>query len=129
MQRLNQREIDILDVLWKSDIPLTSTEIVNNGRGLTQSTVIAVLRKLLKSNLVEVSGITHSGKVLSRTYRPTNASKEILLQNFANEYAGFSKVISKSALCAAIMQVNRPELTKDEIYKLHTLLADFENSM
>ena len=129
MQRLNQREIDILDVLWKSDIPLTSTEIVNNGRGLTQSTVIAVLRKLLKSNLVEVSGITHSGKVLSRTYRPTNASKEILLQNFANESAIFSNVISKSALCAAIMQVNRPELTKDEIYKLHALLADFENSM
>ena len=77
MAQLNQRELDVLNILWKSEEPMTSTEIVNEMRGLTQSTVIAVLRKLLKDNLVEVCGVTHSGKVLSRTYRPTEASRAV----------------------------------------------------
>ena len=89
MTQMNPRELDVLNILWKSDEPMTSTDIVNEQKGLTQSTVIAVLRKLLKDELVEVSGVTHSGKVLSRTYRPTEASREIILENFQNDYRNF----------------------------------------
>ena len=81
---LNPRELDVLNILWKSDQPMMATDIVNAGEGLTQSTVTAVLRKLLRANLVEVAGVTHSGKVLSRTYRPTEASREAILQNFSD---------------------------------------------
>ena len=55
---LNTRELDILNILWNSGVPMTSSDIVNAGRGLSQSTVQAVLRKLLNANLVKVSGIT-----------------------------------------------------------------------
>ena len=127
MSQLNPRELDVLNILWKTDEPMTSTDIVNEQRGLTQSTVIAVLRKLLKDDLVKVAGITHSGKVLSRTYRPTEASKQVIMDNFAGDYANFRNVISKSDLCAAILGIEQnPEQMKSELSKLREILADYE---
>ena len=130
MAQLNQRELDVLNILWKSEEPMTSTDIVNEMRGLTQSTVIAVLRKLLKDNLVEVCGVTHSGKVLSRTYRPTEASREVILNNFATDYANFRNVVSKSDICAAILHVEQsPEKMKVELEKLKRIIADYESKL
>lgn len=130
MAQLNQRELDVLNILWKSEDPMTSTDIVNEMRGLTQSTVIAVLRKLLKDELVEVCGVTHSGKVLSRTYRPTAASREVILNNFATDYANFRNVVSKSDICAAILHVEQsPDKMKDELEKLKKIIAEYESKI
>lgn len=130
MAQLNPRELDVLNILWKFNRDMTSTDIVNEQRGLTQSTVIAVLRKLLKDDLVEVAGVTHSGKVLSRTYRPTSGSKEVIKNNFTNEYANFKNVVSKSDLCAAILGVEQDkEEMKSEISKLKKVLATYEKKL
>lgn len=130
MAQLNQRELDVLNILWKSDEAMTSTDIVNEMKGLTQSTVIAVLRKLLKEELVEVCGVTHSGKVLSRTYRPTEASREVILNNFATDYANFRNVISKSDICAAILHVDEnPDKMRAELDKLKKIIADCESQI
>lgn len=130
MTQMNPRELDVLDILWKSDEPMMATDIVNAKTGLTQSTVTAVLRKLLNDNLVEVVGITHSGRVLSRTYRPTEASRDIILQDFTDSYNSFSNVINESTLCAAILTNNKaPEKAKAEIKKLKSLLSDYEKSL
>lgn len=127
MTQMNPRELDVLNILWKTDEPMTSTDIVNEQRGLTQSTVIAVLRKLLKDGLVEVAGVTHSGKVLSRTYRPTEASRDLILEYFQNDYRNFCNVIPKSTLCAAILEIDEDAAkSKEEIKKLKSFLADFE---
>lgn len=99
---LNIRELDVLNILWKNQAPMTSSEIVNAGKGLSQSTVQAVLRKLLNANLVKVSGITHSGNVLSRQYEPDESSKDCIMQHFIEEYQNFSKIITKEELIAAI---------------------------
>lgn len=130
MSQLNPRELDVLNILWKFNRDMTSTDIVNEQRGLTQSTVIAVLRKLLSEDLVEVAGVTHSGKVLSRTYRPTEASKEVIKNNFTGDYANFINVISKSDMCAAILGVPQGnEEMKAEISKLKKILADYEKKL
>lgn len=127
---MNPRELDVLNILWKSEEPMMATDIVNAKLGLTQSTVTAVLRKLLKEELVEVVGITHSGRVLSRTYRPTEASREVILKDFTENYNSFNNVISESAICAAILTVDKtPEKAKAEIKKLKSLLADYEKGL
>lgn len=127
MTQLNSREIDVLNILWKTNEPMTSTNIVNEQRGLTQSTVIAVLRKLLKDNLVEVAGVTHSGKVLSRTYRPTKKSRKIIMDNFVGAYENFINIIPKSDLCAAILEIEQnPDQMKSEVSKLKKILTDYE---
>ncbi len=124
---MNPRELDVLDILWKSDEPMMATDIVNAGHGLTQSTVTAVLRKLLKDKLVEVVGVTHSGKVLSRTYRPTMASREMILQNFTDTYGCFRNVISKSSLCSAILHSDYGAPTsKSEISELKEIITEYE---
>lgn len=130
MAQLNPRELDVLNILWKTGTPMTSTDIVNEMKGLTQSTVIAVLRKLLRDNLVEVCGVTHSGKVLSRTYCPTESSKNAIMNNFANDYASFRNVISESDLCAAILHVEQsPEKMKSELAKLKKIIKEYESKL
>lgn len=130
MAQLNPRELDVLNILWRSETAMTSTDIVNEMKGLTQSTVIAVLRKLLSDNLVEVCGVTHSGKVLSRTYRPTEASRKVIMESFASDYTSFRNVISKSDICAAILHVEQdPEQLKDELTKLKEIIAGCESNL
>ena len=102
---IHPRELEILNILWGSDKALTSMDIVDAGKGLSQSTVQAVLRKLLKDGLVEVGGITHSGNVLSRTYRPAEKSKEIVLQQFVEQYKGISNIVSREKVIKALEEV------------------------
>ena len=124
---MNPRELDVLNILWKADQPLMATDIVNAGKGLTQSTVTAVLRKLLREKLVEVVGVTHSGKVLSRTYRPSESSREIILQNFTDNYTSFRDIIPKSTLVAALLDANRtPEENKKDVAEMKSMLKEYE---
>lgn len=105
---LNQRELDVLNILWENhETPMTSSDIMYKMRGLTQSTVISVLRKLLKDNLVEVCGVTHSGKVLSRTYRPTEESKTELLNSFLELYGSFVAVIDPELMASKILEMKK----------------------
>ncbi len=105
MQTLNSRDLDVLNILHKTDEPMMATDIVNAAEGLTQSTVTAVLRKLLRDRLVEVVGIAHSGKVLSRTYRPTENAKKTIMEYFIGQYSMFKDVIKQEELQAAIKQI------------------------
>ena len=124
---LNTRELDILNILWNSGVPMTSSDIVNAGRGLSQSTVQAVLLKLLNANLVKVSGITHSGNVLSRQYEPEASSKNIILHQFLEDYRNFSNIISKEELLTSIVKLSEDsEKRKNEIKELKKVLANLE---
>ena len=124
---LNTRELDILNILWNSGVPMTSSDIVNAGRGLSQSTVQAVLRKLLNANLVKVSGITHSGNVLSRQQEPEASSKNIILHQFLEDYRNFSNIISKEELLTSIVKLSEDsEKRKNEIKELKKVLANLE---
>lgn len=130
MSRLSPRELDVLSILCNTDKPMTSAEIVNQQRELTQSTVIAVLRIFLKDELIEVTGATYSGKVLSRTYRITEKSKEVIMENFVSSYASFKNVVSKAELCASILRIKQsPDQMKSELSKLKEILDNYENTI
>lgn len=102
---MNQRELDVLNILWSTDDPMTAIDIVNKKKELTQSTVTAVIRKLLGDGLVETREVVHSGRVLARTYRPTEKSRTALLEYFIGQYSSFSKVISPEEICEAIKNI------------------------
>lgn len=127
MIKLNQRELDVLNILWNSNEPLIASAIVTESKAqLTQSTVTTVLRKLLEQDLVEVDSITHSGKVLSRAYRPTKRSKQYIVDHFTQSYQAFQNVISNAEMASAIMKISSPEHFEDEIAKLTKILEDYE---
>ncbi|MBQ9142627.1 MAG: BlaI/MecI/CopY family transcriptional regulator [Lachnospiraceae bacterium] len=73
---LTGRERDILSILWNSEKSLIASEVVTYREDLTINTVQAVLKKLLKRNLIEVDQIVYSGTVLSRSYKPTLTEAE-----------------------------------------------------
>lgn len=101
--------------------------IVNSGAELTQSTVQAVLRKLLANELVEVQGVTHSGNVLSRTFGPTAKSKDVLTEKFLQDYKSFRSIISMQTAVAGMFKLNDDESKKEkDIKDLEKLLADLK---
>lgn len=125
--KLNPRELEVLKILHESSRALTSTEIVNAGVGLTQSTVQAVLRKLLAAEMVDVQGVTHSGNVLSRTFGATEKSKEILTQKFLNDYRCFRTIISKKEAVAGMFEMDEDNSTRSQdIKEIEQLLADMK---
>ena len=125
--KLNPRELEVLKILHESERALTSTEIVNSGAELTQSTVQAVLRKLLANELVEVQGVTHSGNVLSRTFGPTAKSKTVLTEKFLQDYNSFRSLISMQTAVAGMFKLNDDESKKEkDIKDLEKLLADLK---
>ncbi len=124
---INPRELEILNILWNSEEPMTSSQIVNVGDMLSQSTVQTVLRKLLKAKLVEVTGVTYSGNVLSRTYKPSEASRDVILQKFVDDYNGFRNIISKETLVAAMLDTDGSEKERaSEIANLKNMLKEYE---
>ena len=125
--KLNPRELEVLKILFDNDRALTSTEIVKGGVELTQSTVQAVLRKLLVAELVEVQGVTHSGNVLSRTFGPTKKCREVLVQKFLDDYRAFRTIISKAEALAGMFAMDE-DLSRraEEIAEIEALLADLK---
>lgn len=103
---INQRELEILNILWRSPEPVMVTEIIDadETKNLTQSTVTAVIRKLLNSDLVEVCGVKHSGKVLSRTYKPTEKSRDIIVENILDMYRTIRHVVPPNELAKIIKE-------------------------
>ena len=125
--KLNPRELEVLKILHESERPLTSTEIVNSGAELTQSTVQAVLRKLLANELVEVQGVTHSGNVLSRTFGATEKSKDVLTEKFLQDYKSFRSIISMQTAVAGMLEMAPDEAKKEkDIKELEKLLSDLK---
>lgn len=124
---IHPRELEILNILWNSDVALTSSDIIEEGNRLSQSTVQAVLRKLLKDGLVQVEGVTHSGNVLSRTYKPTEASRDVITKQFVNNYSGIQNIVSKQSIFAAMLNMESDtEKRKAEIQDLKEMLNAFD---
>lgn len=116
--KLNPRELEVLKILHQSEKALTSTEIVNSGEELTQSTVQAVLRKLLANDLVEVQGVTHSGNVLSRTFGATKTSKEVLTGKFLDDLNNFRGIIDAESILAGMLEGQDDAKREAEIDRL-----------
>lgn len=124
---LNPRELEILNILWSSEVSMTSVDIIEQGHRLSQSTVQAVLRKLLKAGLVEVTGSTHSGNVLSRLFKPTEESREVIKNQFVESYTAIEHVVSKHSVIAAMLKNDTNEARRaKEIEEVKKMLEDMK---
>ena len=120
----NRRELEILNILYSSDQALTSAQIVRAGDGLTQSTVQAVIRKLMADDMIEEKGVTYSGNVLSRTFGVTERSREVLNQHFINYFRTYKSIIGLRALIEGILEMEEDETEKGEYIKILEELLD-----
>lgn len=78
LQKLSNRELEVMHLLWKSANPLIASEIVNIDKDLTVNTVHAALRNLLKKEYIRVSDVIINGTSLARSYEPIVTQGEYL---------------------------------------------------
>lgn len=123
--KLTNREYDILRILWASEEALTASGITERGNGLPINTVQAMLKKLLKRDLVHVDQIVYSGTVLSRAYRPSLSQEDFETKRYMDNMSRIQgDDFSCSQFVAAFLgqESNRQKVWK-EIDKLEALLA------
>ena len=127
---LTGRDMDILNILWKSDESLTASQIASSDQGLTINTVQAVIRKLLKEKLIKIDNIVYSGTVLCRSYCPTMSEDDFALSQFNCEYRKIQKRISKSTLVSALLGSEKnPDVIKNDISELQAMLDEYKEKL
>lgn len=80
--KINPKEQQILNILWKKNEPLTAKQICESDNKLVMSTVQSTLKKLMNKELVKVSDIVYSGTVLTRSYTFSVSKEEFILNQF-----------------------------------------------
>ncbi len=76
LQKITEREKDIMSVLWRTGETLTASAIAGNGDRLSINTVQVAVRNLLKKEYIEVADIVYSGTVLTRSYKPIVSAEQ-----------------------------------------------------
>lgn len=128
--RLTSTEIEILNILWRTGRGMTAIDIVDETDSLLLNTVFGAVRELVKNGMVENIGNLPCKKTSSRGYRPTEASREFILNKFISEYDGFQRAAAPADLCAAILCAeDDPERLTAELEKLKRLLDDCEREL
>lgn len=123
---LTKRDMDVMNILWDSEEPKTAALIVKAKPELTMNTVQAVLRKLLKNNLIEVADIVYSGTVLTRSYKSMVTQEEFLLFKMTSEYQSLNKKVSKVSILSALLDTEEdPEKIKEDIKQIEELISNY----
>ena len=112
---MNPKELEVLKLLLRSENAMSLPDILNVQPTLVKSTTAASLAKLLKDELIEVAGIGHSGKVICRTYRPTEHSRKFLAEKISILSATWYP--NPTCACVCSVQTKTRKLQKEMWHK------------
>ena len=78
MMELTKNEVEIMEVLWKEQRPLTGSEIVKKSITKTwkDSSIHILLNSLLKKEAIREVSFVRMGKGYARTFEPTESSEK-----------------------------------------------------
>lgn len=125
-QGITKRELDVLDILWKSERPLVASEIMAKNPELVMNTIQSVLRSLVSKGYIEVKSIEYSGTVLSRAYGPTELSTEHAISNINIQLQGMKTRVSLPGIYASLLE---PEDDMEVIEELEAMLRAKKNKL
>lgn len=94
MKRITSKQLEIMQVLWRSDQSLTASEIASSDPALNINTVQVCIRQLLKNEYIQVADIVYSGTVLCRSYSPMVSKQEYVDTFFRDDIGGLSAALS-----------------------------------
>lgn len=116
-QKITNRELEIMQLLWHADHPLIASEIAAMKPDLTVNTVQSVLRNLLKHKYIEVAKIVYSGTVLTRSYRPLITEQDFGVSQVIRDFHSFQG-LSVSHLVAGLLNEPVSISEIDELEKI-----------
>ena len=115
---LTKSEMEIMDVLWAADAPLSRSDLLEHGEEKTwkDSSVHILLNGLLQKDAIREAGFVRRSKTYGRTFVPTMTREEY----FASTIFSHRHKPELAGLFAALL--DRPEATQDVLDQLQVLL-------
>ena len=97
---LTRSEMEIMDVLWNSGVPLSRSDLLDRQEEKTwkDSSVHILLNGLLKKGAIREAGFVKRSKTFGRTFAPTLTREEyfattIFCHNYKPEIVGLFKAL------------------------------------
>lgn len=113
---LTKNEIEIMDVLWKEDRPLSRGEILSLSEDKTwmDSSVHILLNSMLKKGAIREAGFVKCGKTCGRVYEAALSCEEYYASTFdsAKKKPSFPKLMSAFIASEGIDRETIEELEK-----------------
>ena len=115
---LTKSEMEIMDVLWGSDKPLSRADLLARSEEKTwkDSSVHILLNGLLQKKAIREAGMVKRSKTYARTFVPTMTREEY----FAGTVFCHRHKPQIVGLFAALLQ--REDITEDELKQISELL-------
>ena len=116
---LTRSEMEIMDVMWESDIPLSRADLLARSEEKTwkDSSVHILLNGLLQKGAIREAGLVKRTKTYGRVFSPTMTREEY----FAGTIFSHRHKPQVQGLFAALLQ--REEVTEEDKKALAALLA------
>ena len=113
---LTKNEIEIMDVLWKEDRPLSRGEILSLSEDKTwmESSVHILLNSMLKKGAIREAGFVKCGKTCGRVYEAALSCEEYYASTFdsTKKKPSFPKLMSAFIASEGIDRETIEELEK-----------------
>ena len=118
IKKLTDSERQVLDLLWDSEEPLTSTEIVKlcAGRTWKPSYIHIMINSLLNKEMIKVAGFKKTTKNYARTFVPTMSRDQWSLFQVRQEQKSASNTLSH--LFTALLEDETDSELLDELSEL-----------
>lgn len=120
---LTKSEMQIMDVLWGSDAPLSRSDLLERSEEKTwkDSSVHILLNGLLAKEAIREAGFVKRSKTFGRTFIPALTREEY----FAKTVFSHTHKPDFVGLVAALLQ--RPDLSSEELNRVEALVCRRKN--
>ena len=115
---LTKSEMEIMDVLWEADMPLSRSDLLERSTEKTwkDSSVHILLNGMLQKGVIREAGFVKRSKTYGRTFTPTLTREEY----FATTIYSHANKPEIVGLFAALLK--REDITDDQLAKMEELL-------
>ncbi len=118
--KLTKSELEIMNVLWNAERPLTRSDILSlsEGKSWKDNSIHILLNGLLKKEAIREDGFARSGKVWGRLYAPNISIDEYYEENVFSQ----SNLETVPRLFSALL--NRSDLTPEILDQMRGILDE-----
>lgn len=126
MKKITNSEQEVLDLLWDTGEPLTSTEIVKMcvNRKWKPSYIHIMINSLLKKEMIKVAGFKQTTKNFARIFEPTMTREQWNLFQIKKE-----KSASGNILKEMLYSILKEEMDIETLDKLSDIIQKRKNEL
>lgn len=116
---LTKSELEIMDVLWEADCPLSRSDLLEHSRDKTwkDSSIHILLNGLLQKNAIREAGLVKRSKTYGRIFEPTLTREEYFARTIFCHRHKPDIVRLVDAL------LSRPDVTGDDLAQIGSVVS------